>query len=76
MLINLDLRGVRALALVVVLGLGTIGLAACDEPGPAEEAGSDAGAAVDEAVEEAGEAVEEAGEAVEEAGEDVEQSGN
>lgn len=76
MLNQLDSRSVRALALVFVLGLGGIGLAACDDPGPAEEAGSDAGAAVDEAVEDAGEAIEDAGEAVEDAGEAVEPSGN
>lgn len=49
------------LALLFALGLG---LAACDDDGPAEEAGE----AVDEAGEEAGEAVEEAGDAVEDAG--------
>jgi hypothetical protein len=76
MLINLDPRGVRALALVFVLGLGSIVLAACDDSGPAEEAGSEAGAAIDEAVDEAGEAAEEAGEAVEDAGEAVEESTN
>ena len=56
-----------ALALIAVLGLGSIGLAACDDSGPAEEAAGDAGAAVDDAVEATGEAVEDAGEAVEEA---------
>ena len=57
----------RALALTAVLGLGSLGLAACDDPGPAEEAASEAGAAVDDAVEATGEAIEDAGEAVEEA---------
>jgi predicted small secreted protein len=57
----------RTLALIAVLGLGSIGLAACDEPGPAEEAAGDAGAAVDDAVESTGEAIEDAGEAVQEA---------
>lgn len=53
----------RALALIAVLGLGSIGLAACDESGPAEEAGE----AVDDAVESTGEAVEDAGDAAEDA---------
>ncbi len=54
----------RALALIAVLGLGSLGLAACDDSGPAEDAAGDAGAAVDDAVEATGEAVEDAGEAV------------
>lgn len=49
------------LALMLALGLG---LAACEEQGPAEEAGE----AVDEAGEEAGDAIEDAGDAVEDAG--------
>lgn len=60
-------RALRALALALVLGLGTVGLAACDDPGPAEEAGGDAGAAIDDAMDSAGEAAEDAGEAVQEA---------
>ena len=57
----------RALALIAVLGLGTLGLAACDDSGPAEEAAGDAGAAIDDAVESTGEAMEDAGEAVQDA---------
>lgn len=53
----------RALALIAVLGLGSIGLAACDDSGPAEEAGE----AVDDAVESTGEAMEDAGDAAEDA---------
>jgi hypothetical protein len=64
---TLPARMTRALALIAVLGLGSIGLAACDDSGPAEEAGGDAGAAVDDAVEATGEAMEDAGEAVQEA---------
>jgi hypothetical protein len=56
----------RPLALVALLALAGLGLAACDD-GPAEEAGSEAGAAVDDAAEAVGDAVEEAGDAVEDA---------
>jgi hypothetical protein len=49
----------RKLALALFLGLGTFGLAACeDNEGPAEEAGE----AIDNAGERAGEALESAGE--------------
>jgi hypothetical protein len=52
----------RKLALALCLGLGTLGLAACeDAEGPAEEAGE----AIDNAGERAGEALEGAGEGVE-----------
>jgi hypothetical protein len=52
----------RKLALVLFLGLGTLGLAACeDNEGPAEEAGE----AIDDAGERAGEALEGAGENIE-----------
>lgn len=52
----------RNLCLALLLGLATVGLAACeDEPdGPAERAGE----AVDNAAERAGEAVENAGERI------------
>ncbi len=66
----------RRLALAMAFGLLALTLTACDE-GPAEEAGSEAGAAVDNAVEETGDAVEDAGDAVgdavEDAGDAVEQ---
>lgn len=53
------MRSMRHLALALFLALGSLGLAACDDPeGPAEEAGE----AVDDAAERAGEAVEDAGE--------------
>jgi hypothetical protein len=49
----------RTFALALLLGFGTLGLAACeDNDGPAEEAGE----AVDNAGERAGEALEDAGE--------------
>lgn len=47
------------LALVALLALLSFGLAACDE-GPAEEAGREAGAAIDEAGEAIGDAVDDA----------------
>ncbi len=58
------------LALVALLALLGFGLAACDE-GPAEQAGSEAGAAIDDAVEATGDAVEEAGDAVGDAVDDA-----
>ncbi len=59
---------IRPLALVALLALFGFGLAACDD-GPAEDAASEAGAAVDDAVGAAGEAAEGAGEAVGDAAE-------
>ena len=67
MVIDPSWRALRAFAFALVLGVATLGLAACDNPGPAEEAGGDAGAAVDDAVDSAGEAMEDAGEAVQDA---------
>jgi len=67
MVIDPSWRALRAFTLAVVLAVATVGLAACDDPGPAEEAGGDAGAAIDDAVESAGEAAEDAGEAVQDA---------
>jgi len=60
------LRWTRRLAVLALLGVSSLGLVACDE-GPAEDAASEAGAALDDAAEAAGDAVEEAGDAVEEA---------
>ena len=57
----------RKLFAIVAVGLFAITLGACDEQGPAEQAGE----AVDNAVESAGEAVEEAGEAAGEAAEEA-----
>lgn len=52
------------LLLAALLGLGTVGLAACDSnDGPAEQAGEQ----VDDAFDEAGDAAEDAGDEVEEA---------
>ncbi|NVF15843.1 hypothetical protein [Vreelandella maris] len=53
-----------AIALFMVLMAG--GLVACDDQGPAEEAGE----SIDESAEEAGESMEELGEDMEEAAED------
>jgi hypothetical protein len=50
----------RKLALALLLGLGTLSLAACEDEGPAERAGE----SVDNAAERAGEALEDAGEKV------------
>lgn len=57
------MSSMRKLALALVLGLGTVGLAACeDNEGPAERAGE----SIDNAAERAGEAIEGAGERVQE----------
>ena len=53
-----------AVALLMAMMMG--GLAACDNQGPAEEAGEN----IDESAEEAGESMEELGEDMEEAAED------
>lgn len=54
------------LSLLALLGLLAFGLVACDE-GPAEQAGSEAGAAIDDAAEAVGDAIENAGDAVQNA---------
>jgi hypothetical protein len=54
---------IRKLLAIMAVGLFVGALGACEEQGPAEQAGE----AVDNAAEEAGEAVEEAGDAAEEA---------
>mgnify|MGYP007049512717 CR=1 FL=1 len=55
------MRAMRHLALALFLGLGTLGLAGCeDNEGPAEEAGE----AVDDAAERAGDALENTGERI------------
>ena len=57
------MSSMRKLALVCCLGLGTLGLAACEEQeGPAERAGE----SIDNAVERAGEAIENSGERIQE----------
>lgn len=57
------MSSMRKLALALTLGLGTLGLAACeDNEGPAERAGE----SIDNAAERAGEAMEDAGENVQE----------
>ncbi|SHF76469.1 hypothetical protein SAMN02745148_03481 [Modicisalibacter ilicicola DSM 19980] len=53
------------LALLMVLLMG--GVAACDDQGPAEEAGEN----IDEAAEEAGDSVEEMGEEIQDSAEDA-----
>ena len=50
----------RAIVLALGLGLLALPLGACDEEGPAEEAGEN----IDDAVDDAGEAIEDAGEAI------------
>ena len=52
-------RSASPLLVVALLALLGLGLAACDE-GPAEEAGREAGAAIDEAGEAIGDAVDDA----------------
>lgn len=69
----------RKLALAAFIGMMALGLAACEEEGPAEEAGEnvdqtmeEAGENVDESMDETGEAVEDMGENVEEAADEAE----
>ena len=64
------LAGWRGLAVAIIFGLSALSLSACDD-GPAEEAGSKAGAAVDNAVDQAGDAAEKAGDAIEDTAEDA-----
>jgi hypothetical protein len=52
---------IRKVTLALFLAVSTLGLAACEQEGPAERAGE----AVDDAAENAGEALERAGEKVE-----------
>lgn len=59
----MKLQLLRTFALSLLIGMMSLGLAACEEEAPAEQAGEN----VDEAMDEAGESVEEMGENVEEA---------
>ena len=55
------MRGIRGLCLILLLGLGTAGLAACEQnEGPAERAGE----SVDNAASSAGKAIENTGEKI------------
>lgn len=53
----------KTLMMSLLAAMMTLGLAACEEEGPAEQAGEE----VDEAMEEAGDSVEEMGDTIEEA---------
>ncbi len=71
-------RILRQLALAGFIGMTALGLAACEEEGPAEQAGEsidqtmeEAGENMDEAMEEAGDSVEEMGDSVEEAADEA-----
>lgn len=57
----------RKLGLALMIGMLGAGLAACEEEGPAEQAGE----SIDESVEEMGEGVEEMGDDLEQAAEDA-----
>ncbi|MEA3251743.1 MAG: hypothetical protein U9Q35_09275 [Pseudomonadota bacterium] len=57
----------RKLGLAMMLALMLGGVAACDDQGPAEEAGE----SIDEAAENAGDSIEEMGEDVQDAAEDA-----
>ncbi|WP_204758396.1 hypothetical protein [Halomonas urmiana] len=57
----------RKLGLALLIAMLGAGLAACEEEGPAEQAGEN----IDESVEEMGEGVEEMGENLEQAAEDA-----
>lgn len=57
----------RRLGLALLIAMLGAGLAACEEEGPAEQAGEN----IDESMEEVGEGVEEMGEELEEAAEDA-----
>lgn len=60
----------RHLIMAIIFGLLALTVTACDD-GPAEEAGSNAGAAVDNAVDKAGDTAESAGDAIEDTAEDA-----
>ena len=62
---NTSLLKKLTLALMMAMMLG--GLAACDNDGPAEEAGED----IDEGMEDAGEGIEDMGESIEDSAEDA-----
>ncbi|MBB3143180.1 hypothetical protein [Halomonas organivorans] len=64
----------RKLALAMFIGMTAMGLAACEEEGPAEKAGENVDQAMDEAGENIDESMDKAGETVEEMGDSVEQA--
>ncbi|MCK2185507.1 hypothetical protein MYL53_16030 [Halomonas sp. YJPS3-2] len=57
----------RKLAIAGFIGMTALGLAACEDEGPAEQAGEN----IDEAVDQAGESVEEMGDSVEDAADEA-----
>ncbi|WP_447894446.1 hypothetical protein [Vreelandella sp. GE22] len=57
----------KKLTLALLMGLMLGGLAACDDQGPAEEAGE----SIDDSMESAGESIEEMGESIEDSADDA-----
>ncbi|GAB3351699.1 hypothetical protein GCM10027512_26240 [Chromohalobacter beijerinckii] len=57
----------RKMALALIIGMTAVGVVACDDEGPAEEAGE----SVDNAMDDAGDSMEEAGEDIQNAAEDA-----
>lgn len=70
----MKLQLLRTFALSLLVGMMALGLAACEEEGPAEQAGESVDEAMDETGENVDEAMDEAGESVEEMGENVEEA--
>lgn len=61
----MSMQLMKKLAVVLLVAMMVGGLAACDNQGPAEEAGE----SIDESMESAGESIEEMGESIEDAAE-------
>ncbi|UYG08099.1 hypothetical protein [Halomonas sp. M4R1S46] len=70
----MKLQLLRTFALSLLIGMMSLGLAACEDEGPAEQAGENVDEAMDETGENVDEAMDEAGESVEEMGENVEEA--
>ncbi|MBB3232990.1 hypothetical protein [Halomonas stenophila] len=70
----MKLQLLRTFALSLLIGMMSLGLAACEEEAPAEQAGENVDEAMDETGENVDEAMDEAGESVEEMGENVEEA--
>lgn len=64
----------RQLALSLLIGMTALGLAACEEEGPAEQAGESIDESVEEMEQSIDESAEEMGDSMEEMGDEMEQA--
>lgn len=67
----MDMNIARKVGIALLMAMMLVGVVACDNQGPAEEAGQDIGESIDDTVESAGESMEELGENIQDTAEDA-----